>query len=110
MVREKHFIQIKTQDKDFSVVAFVCDRVCHILVESWHFQGPIVAGTGSHSLYLFLLGSQLLSYTPVKSDMNTKLIKKWEFKKKKKKSFLKAAILITGLGKRTQRIKSSFGL
>lgn len=83
MVREKHFIQIKTQDKDFSVVAFVCDRVCHILVESWRFQGPIVAGTGSHSLYLFVLGSQFLLYMPVKSDMNTKLIKKWEFKKKK---------------------------
>lgn len=82
MVREKHFIQIKTQDKDFSVVAFVCDHVCHILVESWHFQGPIVAGTGSHSRYLFLLGSQLLSYTPVKSDMNTELLKKWELKKK----------------------------
>lgn len=35
MVREKHLSQIKTQDKDFSVVAFVCDHICHILVESW---------------------------------------------------------------------------
>lgn len=50
MVQEKDLSEIRTQVKDYSVVAFVFDHVCHILVELWHFQGPIVARTGSNSL------------------------------------------------------------
>ena len=75
-------------------------------VTSWLSRGQ----TGSDGGWDWFLPSiaasaWLLVTTPVRLDLNRKLIEKWEFQKR---SVLQAAIFITGLGKCAQ--PSSFGI
>lgn len=72
---ENQSVLAKTQDKHFLVVFFIYLFILQLKsvimsVTLWHFQEPLVAGTGSHLLQTFQIGCWLLSYMPIKSDIN----------------------------------------
>lgn len=75
MVQKTNQSKHKQQDTHFLVVLFIYLFILQLKsvimsVTLWHFQEPLVSGTGSHPLQTFQIGCWLLSYMPIKSDIN----------------------------------------